>query len=232
MLILGIETSGPRGGIAVCRDEECLAEVVLEEAPRRHAQTLVLQIGDTFGQLGLKIAELDAVAVSVGPGSFTGLRVGVVCAKTLAYANGYQLAAVDTLEAIAANSPAEVDSVHVIADAQRGDLFVADYQRKSNVEWDRDLPPRIVRADEWFHSLTDRDVVSGPGLRPYSPAGPTVWRSLPESAWLPSARVVAEIGARHIQQEFTANVATLEPLYVRRSAAEEKADRDRPRPAP
>ncbi len=84
------------------------------------------------------------MAVSVGPGSFTGLRVGVVCAKTLAYANGCQLAAVDTLEAIAANSPADVVSVHVIADAQRGDLFVADYCRKSIVEWDRDRPPRIV----------------------------------------------------------------------------------------
>jgi tRNA threonylcarbamoyladenosine biosynthesis protein TsaB len=232
MLILGIETSGPLGSIAVRRDEECLAEVELEDAPRRHAQTLVVQIGDTFGQLGLKIAELDAVAVSVGPGSFTGLRVGVVCAKTLAYANGCQLAAVDTLEAIATNSPGDVVSVHVIADAQRGDLFVADYCRKSIVEWDRDRPPRIVRADEWFHSLTARDAVSGPGLRPYAPAGPTAWQSLPETAWVPSARVVAQIGARQIRQGFTADVAALEPLYVRRSAAEEKADRDRPQPAP
>jgi tRNA threonylcarbamoyladenosine biosynthesis protein TsaB len=232
MLILGIETSGPRGSIAVRRDEECLAEVILEDAPRRHAQTLVVQIGDALRQLGLKIAELDAVAVSVGPGSFTGLRVGVVCAKTLAYASGCQLAAVDTLEAIAANSPPEVASVHVIADAQRGDLFVGDYCRKSNVEWDRDRPPRIVRADEWFQSLTSCDVVSGPALRPYSPAGPTEWRSLPEIAWAPSAQLVAQIGARHIREAFTADVATLEPLYVRRSAAEEKAERDRPRPAP
>jgi tRNA threonylcarbamoyladenosine biosynthesis protein TsaB len=231
MLILGIETSGPRGSIALCRDDECLAQVELESAPRRHAQTLVSQIGDTLRQLGLKIAELDAVAVSVGPGSFTGLRVGVVCAKTLAYANGCRLAAVDTLEAIAANSPLDVTLVHVIADAQRGDLFVGDYCRQSDVAWVCETPPRIVRADEWLASLTERDVVSGPGLLADRLGGPPVWRSLPETCWTPSARQVAAIGARQIGQGVVAEVASLEPLYVRRSAAEEKADRDRTAPS-
>ena len=70
--------------------------------------------------------------MSVGPGSFTGLRVGVVCAKTLAYATGARLAAVDTLEAIAANSPPDVETVHVITDAQRGDLFVGTYRRTAD----------------------------------------------------------------------------------------------------
>lgn len=227
MLILGIETSGSRGGIAVCRDDQCLAEVDLENAPRRHAQTLVSQIGETFRQLGLKIGDLDAVAVSVGPGSFTGLRVGVVCAKTLAYANDCPLAAVDTLEVIAANSPPDVGFVHVTADAQRGDLFVADYHRRSQAEWARERPPRIVRADDWFASLTDRDLVSGPALESSLAGGPTVWRNLPQAAWTPSARHVAAIGARRIEQGLTADLATLEPVYLRRSAAEEKADPDR-----
>jgi tRNA threonylcarbamoyladenosine biosynthesis protein TsaB len=229
MLILGIETSGPRGSIAICRDGECLAEVELENAPRRHAQTLVSQIGETFRRLGLKVAELDAVAVSIGPGSFTGLRVGVVCAKTLAYAVGCRLTAVDTLEAIAANSPLDVDWVHVIADAQRGDLFVADYRRKSHTEsktdWLRDLPPRIVRAEDWFASLAPGDVVSGPGLSIAPQKGSDSWRKLPEAAWHPTARQVAAIGTSQIGQGVVADVATLEPLYIRRSAAEEKADR-------
>jgi tRNA threonylcarbamoyladenosine biosynthesis protein TsaB len=157
--------------------------------------------------------------------------VGVVCAKTLAYATGCRLAAVDTLEAIAGNSPPEVVSVHVIADAQRGDLFVASYRRTSNVAWNRDRPPTIVRADEWFESLTSRDVVSGPALGACKPAGPTHWRSLSETAWLPSARTVAQIGGRQIRGGLAADAATLEPLYVRRSAAEEKADRSSPQAA-
>jgi tRNA threonylcarbamoyladenosine biosynthesis protein TsaB len=231
MLILGIETSGPRGSIALCREDECVAEVELENAPRRHAQTLVTQIGDTFRQLGLKIAELNAVAVSIGPGSFTGLRVGVVCAKTLAYAIGCRLTAVDTLEAIAANSPLDVALVHVIADAQRGDLFVAEYRRKSNVGWTRESPPRIVRADNWFAALTERDVVSGPGLLVDRQGGSAVWRSLPETEWTPSAREVAAIGARQLREGVVADIGTLEPLYVRRSAAEEKADRNQSMPS-
>ena len=224
MLILGIETSGPHGGIAICQDGVCLAESQLENAPRRHAQTLVIQIRDMFNRLGLRFSMLDAVAVSVGPGSFTGLRVGVVCAKTLAYATGCRLAAVDTLEAIAANSPPEVASVNVIDDAQRGDIFVATYHRSSDVGWLRNAPPAIFRADAWLASLTEGEIVSGPGLANYCDSAGRIWRCLPETLWTPRARTVATIGALQIERGLSADCAALEPFYVRRSAAEEKAD--------
>jgi tRNA threonylcarbamoyladenosine biosynthesis protein TsaB len=225
MLILGIETSGLRGGIAVCRDGACLAETALENAPRRHAQTLVTQIQVTLADLDVRIADLDAVAVSIGPGSFTGLRVGVVCGKTLAYATGCRLAAVDTLEAIAANSPADLAEVHVIADAQRGDLFLGTYRRSADDDWIRTDPPSIVLAAEWMARLQAGDVVTGPGLTTVDrlPAS-AAWRTLPESAWTPSPRTVAQIGARQIARGLLADCATLEPFYLRRSAAEERDD--------
>jgi tRNA threonylcarbamoyladenosine biosynthesis protein TsaB len=225
MLILGIETSGMRGGIAVCRDGLCLAEAALENAPRRHAQTLVTQIQATLERLGIRIADLDAVAVSIGPGSFTGLRVGVVCAKTLAYATGCRLAAVDTFAAIAANSPADLAAVHVIADAQRGDLFLGTYRRSAAEGWNSPSPPTIVAAQEWLATLGEKDIVTGPGLAVVdrNPAA-AMWGSLPESVWTPSARTIAEIGARQIAEGRLADCATLEPFYLRRSAAEERAD--------
>jgi tRNA threonylcarbamoyladenosine biosynthesis protein TsaB len=231
MLILGIETSGTRGSIALFQNGACLAEAELEAAPRRHAQSLVTQIRELFGHHGLRIPAIEAVAVSVGPGSFTGLRVGVVCAKTLAYATGARLAAVDTLEAIAANSPPEVETVHVISDAQRGDLFVGTYRRTANGDWLREAPLAIVAGEAWFARLQAGGVVTGPGLatwreaRDASPNPPeTAWRDLPESVWTPSARAVAEIGARQIARGLVADCATLEPFYLRRSAAEERAD--------
>jgi tRNA threonylcarbamoyladenosine biosynthesis protein TsaB len=224
MLILGIETSGPRGSIALCRDGVCLAEAELENAPRRHAQTLVSQIQATLERLRVRVADLEAVAVSVGPGSFTGLRVGVVCAKTLAYATGCRLAAVDTLEAIAANSPAGVDAVHVIADAQRGDLFVGTYHRTSDGDWVREGPPTILAAASWIAALGKGEIVTGPGLAAIRQSETAAWRSLPETAWTPSAHAVAAIGARQIARGLLANCATLEPFYLRRSAAEERAD--------
>jgi tRNA threonylcarbamoyladenosine biosynthesis protein TsaB len=224
MLILGIETSGLRGSIAVCSEGECLGEIELENAPRRHAQTLVTQIGALFRQRGLKFTELAAVAVSIGPGSFTGLRVGTVCAKTLAYATGCRLVSVDTFAAIAANSPPEAESVHVVADAQRGDLFAGEYRRTQGSDWLCVTPPRIVRAADLFASLTVDDRVSGPGLQNGAPGGPGVCKCLPAEAWIPAARQVAEIGRRQLDAGLAADVATLEPLYLRRSAAEEKAD--------
>ena len=153
MLILGIETSGTRGSIALFQNGACLAEAELEAAPRRHAQTLVTEIRDLFSQQGLRIPAIEAVAVSVGPGSFTGLRVGVVCAKTLAFATGARLAAVDTPEAIAANSPPDVKMVHVITDAQRGDLFAGTYRRTAEGDWLREGPLAIAAGEAWFQGF-------------------------------------------------------------------------------
>jgi tRNA threonylcarbamoyladenosine biosynthesis protein TsaB len=220
MLILGIETSGQPGGIAVVRDSQCLHETELGDAPRRHAQTLVSQIDAALKRLELSIAQFDAVAVSIGPGSFTGLRVGVVCAKTLAYATGCKLTAVDTLQAIAANSPPDTAAVHVIADAQRGDVYLGTYRRSSEEEWIRDGPIAIVAAKTWLAVQSADETVTGPGLATYRDLASC--RVLPAVFWLPNARTIARIGARQIERGELADCASLEPFYLRASAAEER----------
>src|SRR5207302_9751075 len=91
--------------------------------------------GRVLADSGKKPRDCQLVAVSVGPGSYTGLRVGVVCAKTLAYVVNCRLAAVDTLQSIACNSPVDVAVVEVICDAQRGDLFAGTYARDVHGEW-------------------------------------------------------------------------------------------------
>src|SRR4051812_47674672 len=108
MLTLAIETSGPNGSVALSRDGALIDVQTLEREGRRHAQTLVVTIKSMFERAGLRAADCNVVGVSIGPGSFTGLRVGVVCAKTFAYATGAQVVAIDTFEAIAAASPDEV----------------------------------------------------------------------------------------------------------------------------
>ena len=224
MLILGIETSGPGGGIALLRDDECLAEATLESEGKRHAQTLVSQIDELFRELGLHVAQLDALAVSIGPGSFTGLRIGVMCAKTLAYATGSRLAAVDTLEAIAHNSPWDVSAVHVISDAQRGDVFVGTYRRVSDNDWRREAPITIENAVQWLAARHAGEVISGPALALHCALVPAQCRPLPESSWQPTARAIALIGRRQVERGQLADCARLEPFYLRRSAAEERAD--------
>lgn len=129
MYVLGIETSGLEGSIALLRDHECLGELWLNQHGRRHAQSLVFEIGELLQQHGLKPPDVDLVSVSRGPGSFTGLRVGMVCAKTFAYATGSRFISIDTFMAIANNVPSTINRVHVIEDAQREDLFAAEYVR-------------------------------------------------------------------------------------------------------
>jgi tRNA threonylcarbamoyladenosine biosynthesis protein TsaB len=223
-LLLGIETSGLAGSIALCRGAECLAEVRLEEAPRRHAQTLVSQIGALLHEADLRVRDLDAVAVSIGPGSFTGLRVGVVCAKTLAYATGCQLAAVDTLQAIAANSPAGVDRVHVVVDALRGDAYVATYRLSGGI-WTTEHAPTIAAADSWLAERSPGDVISGPGLATYAQFVPQQCRQLSSETWTPRAAVIARLGLGQLERGDRADCATLVPFYLRRSAAEERKSR-------
>jgi tRNA threonylcarbamoyladenosine biosynthesis protein TsaB len=221
LLILGIETSGLAGSVALCRGEECLFESQLEEAPRRHAQTLVSQIGALLAQAGRKVRDLDAVAVSIGPGSFTGLRVGVVCAKTLAYVTGCRLAAVDTLKVIAANSPSDVDRVHVMADALRGDVYAATYRRDGG-SWITERSPTIVAAQAWLAERAPGELIGGPGLATYASLVPASCRQLAAETWTAQARVVARLGGRQLEEGQAADCATLVPFYLRRSAAEER----------
>ncbi|HEY2253189.1 MAG TPA: tRNA (adenosine(37)-N6)-threonylcarbamoyltransferase complex dimerization subunit type 1 TsaB, partial [Planctomycetaceae bacterium] len=134
MLTLAIETSGSLGSVALFDSTSLLAEQSLELGSK-HGQSLIPTIDKLFKQCGKRPRNLDLVAVSIGPGSYTGLRVGVVCAKTLAYAADCRLVAVDTLHAISCNSPADTTTVEVICDAQRGDLFAGKYRRNESGHW-------------------------------------------------------------------------------------------------
>lgn len=222
MLVLGIETSGRLGEIALRRDHQILVVRSLAREGRRHAQTLVAEIDAVFRENGLKMCDCTRVAVSLGPGSFTGLRVGVVCAKTLAYATGCEVVGVDTYEAVAMNSPDDVDGLHVIGDAQRCDLFVARYERAAGGRR-RTGEIEIRPAAKWCEARQASDVVTGPAATKWEDALVARCRVLGEEHHHPRAETVAELGAR---AENVDDFWTLAPLYIRRSAAEEKRTAD------
>lgn len=222
MIVLGIDTSGMAGSIALMRDGVLLAERQLAQAGRRHARTLVAELANLFTECDLRTDQCDAIAISVGPGSFTGLRVGVVCAKTFAYATGCQLTPVDTFEAVAAGVSEGVNQVAVIDLAQRGDLFVGEYQRTRD-QWNRIGEITIRPTDSYATALKPELKVVGPGL------GRLRGTTFPDAACLPvefdipAARHVASIGTRQLAAGLTVDYWSLEPFYLRRSAAEEKA---------
>lgn len=198
-----------------------LAERGLSSEGRRHAQTLVLEVAELLKSCELKPQQIDVVAVSVGPGSFTGLRVGVVFAKTFAWANNAKLVAVDTLQAVAQQLSPDHPTVTVISDAQRGEVFVNDYEWDSETKTRQPLTElRIENANAAGES--PNTIVTGPGLAKFADSFTDQWEVASESAWLPGAATVAQLGSVLAEQGIWADVHNLEPLYVRRSYAEEK----------
>jgi tRNA threonylcarbamoyladenosine biosynthesis protein TsaB len=219
MLTLGIETSGPIGSVAVVESGTLLREQRLELG-RQHGQSLIPAIRALLAECGKKPKDCDLVAVSTGPGSFTGVRVGVVCAKTLAYAVNCRLAAVGALHAVACNSPADVSRVNVICNAQRGDLFSAVYDRETDGSWDSNAGLNVLSAESWIASLQSRDTVSGPGIEKIAGLIAGRCRVLAAQFRVPQAAWIARLGIRAAEAGATSDFWAVEPLYLGRSSAE------------
>ncbi len=226
---LGIETSGLNGLVALHRDGVLLEERELEQTRRRHAQTLIVELQTLLKNHELAPTDVGLVGVSWGPGSFTGLRVGIVVAKTFAYATGCQLAAVDTFAAIAEAADDTVTSLSVVSDAQREQLFVGEFVRNTATgQLDRPSAISIVDAEAWRESIRDRAMpnfaIAGPVLTRLQDSLPPEVRRLAEPAWQPRATAVAAIAERLAATKQLADAFDLEPFYLRKSSAEEKRD--------
>ena len=210
--------------MALSRGKEVLAQRELDPTGRRHARTLVPEIQSLLTDAGRTAGDLELIAVSIGPGSFTGLRVGVVSAKTLAWATGAKLVAVDTFLAIASQSPADVPAVQVVGDGQRGDLYVGRYRRIADGSWTRDGAIGITPAEDWLATLAATDVVAGSGLERHADVAAARCRVLPRELWTPRAATITYLGQQRALSGQTDDHWSVEPFYLRKSGAEEKAD--------
>ncbi|MBC7855148.1 MAG: tRNA (adenosine(37)-N6)-threonylcarbamoyltransferase complex dimerization subunit type 1 TsaB, partial [Pirellulaceae bacterium] len=171
MLILAFDCSSPAGSVAVLEGPLVLARESLDPA-QRSAKTLAPAIERSLRVAGREPREVQLIATTVGPGSFTGLRVGVTMAKTLAYALDCDLVGLNTLDVLAAQFSqakvlGETGIIHAVLDAQRKELFAGRYQSSERAA----EPPRrldkgqtILTGDSWLESLQKGDVVTGSGL--------------------------------------------------------------------
>ena len=126
--MLALETSARVGSVALFEDDQLVAQETFAHGLQNAARLLPL-IDELCKRHRLTPKDIGLVAVSIGPGSFTGLRIGVTLAKTLCYATGAKLVAVPSLEVIAANAPADARYIMPVLDARRGQVFAAVYQR-------------------------------------------------------------------------------------------------------
>jgi tRNA threonylcarbamoyladenosine biosynthesis protein TsaB len=229
MNLLVLDTATERAAIALATDTG-ISRMTTPETVRRHGRDLVPQIGALLAAAGLRVKNLDGIAVGIGPGSYTGLRVGVTAAKTLAYASGAGLIALDSLQAIGRNAPADARKISVIADAQRGEVYVADLDRPAP-----DLAPlprgetHVESLAEWLARLESDVFVIGPALE-----STRILAALPEGFGAPAAGRNYPDGGRLIELALDVWATgrrddpwLMEPRYLRRSAAEVQWDQAR-----
>src|SRR4051794_34023150 len=145
--LLILETSGRAGQVGLASGAQVRGVRTLE-ASRRQARDLVPATAELLAEQGWRARDLDGVVVSRGPGSYTGLRVGLMSAKALAYATGCPLVAVDTFAAIALQTPEETDRVDVLADAQQDKVYVQPFRREGG-SWQAGGPLVIQAFREW-----------------------------------------------------------------------------------
>lgn len=225
MIILGIETSGDFGSVALCDEEAVLAAYAFPEGAR-HARDIMPAIDGLVKEAAVGKGDISAVAVSQGPGSFTGLRVGVTCAKTLAYALGWRAVGIPSLEVMARNVTADAAGecrfTCPVLDARRAKVYGTVF------EWDgdrwRDTTGVLIEApDELAARIPDGALVFGSGVRAY----PEVFsvgrvRVGDEGLAVGRAEAVARLGLRRIRAGEEADPMRLVPHYYRVTEPEEK----------
>lgn len=223
MRILALETTDKTGTVAALCDANLLAELRLGHE-QRSAQSLAPGIQALLKQVGWLPRDVQLVAVTVGPGSFTGLRVGVTTAKVFAYAVGAEILGIDTLEAIAAAAPAEAAPLWVAMDAQRDEVVAQCYGAATAGKRQPVTPQRLAAVDAWLAQLAPGVAVSGPVLEKLLDRMPPGVHVLDRSYWAPRAAAIGCLAARYYADGRRDDLLKLVPHYCRRSAAEEKWD--------
>ncbi|MCR5833953.1 MAG: tRNA (adenosine(37)-N6)-threonylcarbamoyltransferase complex dimerization subunit type 1 TsaB [Selenomonadaceae bacterium] len=215
MYILGIDTATRASGTAVISDGKILSET-LRESPQSFSETLMPQVEETI-KTSSAFGKIDAIAISIGPGSFTGLRIGLATAKALSYAWDVKIIGVPTMNAMAYNFPGT--KVLPLIDAQKNRAYC---QLFDNMIARTDLTVKPI--DEAVAELAQLDgeiFLCGDVLHKIKIPLPSNVKIAPPNLKMPRASSVALCGADLIAGGKEDNVMNLEPLYIRRAEAEE-----------
>jgi tRNA threonylcarbamoyladenosine biosynthesis protein TsaB len=213
-----LETSGRVGQVGLARAGRLVRSAPLDHT-RSRARDLAQTIEAVLRAEGLRADQLTGVMVGRGPGSYTGLRVGLISAKVLAYATGCRLVAVDTFAALAEQVPPDVEEVWVLSDALRGNVYRQRFCRTASGMRAAD-ELRIEPFTAWAAQAAGA-WVTGPGATAYAQQMPGGSRLVPEPVREPLLSGVFAAGCRTTPCTRD-EVFSLEPLYLRPSSAEEK----------
>ena len=220
MIVLGLDTATWTAAVGVARDDVVLAEDV-EHAARSHVASLPHLVERVLARAGLGIRDVEGLAVSIGPGSFTGLRIGLGLAKGLAFAGRLPLAAVPSLDALAhVAGAAPGATVCAALDARKREVYAALFRIAPGGAPERLGPDEALAPDALAARLPAGTVLVGDAGEAYPDAfGAGVVRR-PFATHHPRGGVVAGLGARLLAAGAAVDLGAVEPVYVRPSEAE------------
>ncbi len=221
-LLLALETATPSTSAALLRGEELLAEAHGEDG-RPTAEVLLPLVDALLARAGVGIEAVGAFAVSIGPGSFTSLRVGLATLKGLAFGSAAPALAVSTLAALARCAPEGRLPVVPVLDARRGEVYAGAWQPAPG-EWEALLEEGVYGPRELAARLPPRCLLVGEGVSVCGAPlrellGPGV-ELLPPPEGSPRARHVGRLAARALARGEGGDAAALVPRYLRRAEAE------------
>ncbi len=223
MLTLAIDTATKVCTVALCRDEELLAEYSINVG-MTHSEGLLPQLEQMLQRAGIAKNEIELIAVSMGPGSFTGLRIGLATAEAMAYSWQVYLHGVDTLKALAYNIPVEGVVLSPVLDAQKGNFYQALYTWQGG-ELVELAPVAVVSAQEALERMALQGMpalVLGEADRLTKRVKlPSFAKLAPVALRMPKASSVALAALHDFDESQDKKIFGLEPYYIRRSEAEE-----------
>lgn len=231
MIILGLDTSTMMTTCAVMEDDMLLGEFSLS-LDMSHSEALVPMIEELMDNLDLKLGDMDGFAVSTGPGSFTGLRIGLATAKGFAHVTGKPIVGVSSLQVLADNMYGH-SVVIPMMDARRDRVFTAIYTMENN-QWETLLEPDAIEVENLISMIQDsyeKVMLVGDGATKYRNefsdrlAGKVEFA--PGTLNLSRASSVCRLGMLRLQRGESDDMFTLAPEYLRDSQAQRMMSKKR-----
>jgi len=223
--VLGLDTSTPVGSIGIIDDESVIAEYSLNVV-ETHSSRLMPAIDEVLRRASLKISDIDAFAVAIGPGSFTGLRIGLGTVKGFCYALKKPITGVVTLDVLAYNLKFVDKLICPILDAHRGEVYAAVYRGFSDGRLELQTDYLCTNIKSLLETLTEPTVFLGDGLNRYRD---TIAKTIKDKAIFTTpffgfcrGAAVALLGYERLKAGESDDYFSITPFYIRKSEAERR----------
>ena len=229
MRVLAVDAATEACTVALLSGDELIGRVA-EGAPS-HARQILAMVDAVLAEAQVSLGMLDGIAASIGPGAFTGVRISVAVAQGLAFGADLRVAAVTTLEALAAQVPQKL-SVIACLDARMGEVYWGCFTVDAGRVWVAASSPAAVGPPESVvlpSPRVHRGIGRGFAAHPQLAALPGLELSLEDSLALPNAREIARLGAWRLSHGEGLDPVDLIPLYLRDKVALTEAERRQPR---